>query len=121
MRLPLSSKMTSKTSWYSPVDRIAVQGLDFHVLAVGVLVARLGEFLFLGGEALDDLLGRDALGLDVFERAFLGAHGQSRVRRQQGNTKQQTTRVADFIMSSLSKMLKGSLERDRKRSRAAQS
>ena len=55
------------------VHGVAVEGLDFHVLAIGVLVARLGEFRFLGGEALDNFFGRGASGLSVLERTFLGA------------------------------------------------
>ena len=39
-------------------DRLAVEGLNFHVLTIGVLVACLGKFRFLGRKALDDVFGR---------------------------------------------------------------
>ena len=77
----------------SLATRFSVDGLNFHVLAVGVLVARLGEFRFLGGEALDDVFRRGARGRRVLERTFLSVRGKNReARSQQGHTKKQTSR-----------------------------
>ena len=52
---------------------VAVEGHDFYILPVGVLIARFLELLFLGGEALDDFLDGDPLGLGFVEGALLGA------------------------------------------------
>src|SRR5579864_7919252 len=53
------------------VDRLAVDGLDLDALAVGVLVAGLGEFRLLRGETLDNLVGSRVLRRSVIERALL--------------------------------------------------
>jgi hypothetical protein len=60
------------------VDRVAVEGVDGYILAVRVLVARLGKFRLFGGEALDDVLGRGSGGGIILERAFLSARRPSR-------------------------------------------
>ena len=73
------------------VDRAAVEGLHFDVLAVGVLVAGFGKFRFLGGKALDNFFRRGAGGGSVFERPFLSACGQSgQSAGEHGQTNQQT-------------------------------
>ncbi len=64
------------------VHRVAVEGLHSQRLAIGILLARNLEFLFLGGETLDDLLLSD-----VFRRRgiklALSALGRS--ERRQGS------------------------------------
>src|SRR6266851_3144408 len=67
---------------------VAIQGLDFHILAEGVVVARLFEFLFLGSKFLDDLGRGSTLRRIGTEGAFLGEGGgekgqDSRKQRQQ--------------------------------------
>ena len=38
------------------IHRVAIDGLHLHVLTIGILLSRLLEFRFFGGELLDDLL-----------------------------------------------------------------
>ena len=93
------------------IDRVAVEGLHFYVLAVGVLVARLGEFRFLGGKALDNVFRRGAGGRSVLERTFLGARGQSRQSAgQHGQTNEQTSGYG-FHRYSLANFGRGAAER----------
>src|SRR5512147_1670863 len=90
------------------VDGVAVHGLHLHILAVSVVVARLLELFFLGGEALDDLLHRDAFGLRRTQRAFLGEDGKSQCGKEQNeesgisfHTIQQTWARAKVSLVSL--------------------
>ena len=50
----------------------AVNGLHFYVLAVRILLARLGELGFFFSETLDDFFRADTCGLRIVEGAFLG-------------------------------------------------
>ena len=108
MRLPLSSNITSKTSWYSP--SVLRRGLNGHILAVGVLVAGFGKFGLFGGKFLDDVFGRSAWRRDVLQRAFLSRERQrdqwqdnngQGCQRQQHQKKPQTA-SQQFHLSSLS-------------------
>ena len=69
------------------VDRLTVHGFNFYVLAIGVLVARLGKFRLFCGEALDHVLRRRACGRSILERPLLGAR---RPRRQSAGQKSHT-------------------------------
>src|SRR5208282_4646434 len=71
------------------VRGVAVERHYLDVLPVGVLIARLLELFFLGGEALDDFLDRDPLELGFVEGTFLrarrlGNHDDEQDERQQG-------------------------------------
>ena len=54
------------------VHGAAVQGLYLYVLAVRILLARLGELGFFFSETLDDFFRADTCGLRIVEGAFLG-------------------------------------------------
>jgi len=82
---PGRRRVMSKTWRYSPVHSVAIEGLHFLTSLAGRCTRRvlsLNSFFF-GGEALDDFVRGDALGLGLIERSFLG-EGE---RRQQQKMK----------------------------------
>src|SRR5208283_1665332 len=70
------------------VRGVAVQRHDLYVLAVGVLIARFLELFLLVGEALDDLISRDPLGIRFVERALLCAGCLGKCNDRQEGAKQ---------------------------------
>ena len=77
------------------VDRIAVERHNLDVLPVGVLVPRLFEFFFFGGEVLDDFVDGSSLGQGFVERPFLracdlGYQNRSRQDDRQHDREQET-------------------------------
>src|SRR5207247_8917465 len=54
------------------LDRMAIQGLNLHVLAESVQIACSFKLFLFGRELVDDLLRRNALGLIGLQRPFLG-------------------------------------------------
>ena len=65
-------------------DVVAVEHLHFHRLPVGVLIARRFEFFLFGGEALNNVVGCDSLGLGRIERPLLSKRVQ-RYHAQRNN------------------------------------
>ncbi len=93
-----------------PGHSIAVARLHFNVLPVSVVIARFLEQFFLGGKAGDDFLRRDACGLCVLERAFLGKQGERRQHQagKKGNRRRNAEQpVHDPILSDNCRVHRG--------------
>jgi hypothetical protein len=68
----------------------AIDGLHFHVLAIGVLLASFGELGFFLRETLNYLIRSDVLGGSIFQRALLGQSGNRPHDGQQAYAEQKT-------------------------------
>ena len=77
------------------VDGVALERLHHHILAIGVLLARNLELLFLGGKLLDDLVHGDAGRLRGVEVPFAAVIGQCRSHRHNVSSNSEKVRKCD--------------------------
>ena len=83
VRLPAAAKMMSETISQRPLDVPGrIQFLNPRGLAVGVVLAGLGELGLLGGELLDDLVDLRLRGLRRVRRETAAARAETIIRVQ---------------------------------------
>src|SRR5216684_1291254 len=88
-------------------DRVPVESLHSHILAKGVVVPRLFEFLLFGGELLNNFLRRNPFWGIGDQRAFLRESGGGKDDNRRNQQKKVTNQLHSFlgvIFSAYSKL-----------------